>query len=167
MESRSSTGFGSDSGPGVGSQPMETDSATYADGSTVPTVERTSESTAPRARPTTMQSVEEIPVVTDETGERVRESFQLFLDRYVLRESLPPTDGSYVPESEGGVESRAPVYVEQLYAMRDLGRITLYVDFSDVLRYDEVLARAISDQYYRCVHGGYGAVLTRAAFCRS
>lgn len=41
------------------------------------------------------------------------------------------------------------IYVEQLFAMRDYGRTTLYVDFRHILDYDEVLARAISEQYYR------------------
>ena len=39
------------------------------------------------------------------------------------------------------------IYVEQLFAMRDYGRTTLYVDFRHILDYDEVLARAISEQY--------------------
>lgn len=33
--------------------------------------------------------------------------------------------------------------------MRDFGRLTLYVDFRHILQHDEVLADAISDQYYR------------------
>ena len=44
---------------------------------------------------------------------------------------------------------RQPEYVEQLYIMRDYGRTTLYVDYRHILQHDEVLARAISEQYYR------------------
>jgi len=33
--------------------------------------------------------------------------------------------------------------------MRDYGRTTLYVDFRHMLEYDDVLARAVSEQYYR------------------
>lgn len=41
------------------------------------------------------------------------------------------------------------VYVEQIKAMRDSEITTLYVDFTHLLDRDDVLARAISDQYYR------------------
>ena len=87
-----------------------------------------------RARPPTLRNVDEIPVVTDQTGERVREGFQGFLV-------------SFYPARSAATEH--PFYVEQLFAMRDYGRTTLYVDFEHILRYDEVLARAISEQYYR------------------
>lgn len=86
-----------------------------------------------RARPATMPKMEEIPIVTDETGERVRESFAAFLERYM---------GDRPSQSDS-------IYVEQLYAMRDYGRTTLYIDFQHILDHDEVLARAIREQYYR------------------
>lgn len=56
---------------------------------------------------------------------------------------------SFSPSSEPEQKSQHPTYVEQLYAMRDFGRLTLYVDFRHILQYDEVLADAINDQYYR------------------
>ena len=101
-----------------------------------PNVQHEVEMSVNRARPPTLHSIDEIPVVTDETGERVREGFQGFLVRFQPARSAM---------------SEHPFYIEQLYAMRDYGRTTLYVDFEHVLRYDEVLARAISEQYYRFV----------------
>lgn len=41
------------------------------------------------------------------------------------------------------------VYIEQIHTMRDYELTTLYVDYAHLLQRDEVLARAISDQYYR------------------
>lgn len=57
-----------------------------------------------------------------------------------------PLSGSPDPDGDRNTE---PIYIDQIYALRDYGRTTLFVDFSHVLRYEEVLARAISEQYYR------------------
>lgn len=46
-------------------------------------------------------------------------------------------------------QDRAPYYVEQIMALRDYVTTTLFVDFTHVLRHEEVLAKAISEQYYR------------------
>ena len=43
-------------------------------------------------------------------------------------------------------------YVEQIKAMKEFELTTLYVDFSHLLEREEVLARAIQDQYYRYAH---------------
>jgi len=40
-------------------------------------------------------------------------------------------------------------YVEQIYDMKQYDYTVLYVDFSHLLEREEVLARAIQDQYYR------------------
>ena len=85
MDSQSSVGGASD----VGTPRMDTEPGSYSNeipsstGPVVPdhTSENTSELTA-RARPIMVPKMDEIPVVTDETGERVRESFQSFLERY-------------------------------------------------------------------------------------
>lgn len=42
-----------------------------------------------------------------------------------------------------------PIYVQQLHEMRNEGQNTLYVDFTHVMRFNEVLATAILDSYYR------------------
>ena len=52
----------------------------------------------------------------------------------------------------GGTTENELVYVEQIKAMRYSEITTLYVDFSHLLDRDDVLARAISDQYYRYVY---------------
>ncbi|PWN50419.1 putative MCM6-involved in replication [Violaceomyces palustris] len=94
-----------------------------------------------QARPRTMQNVEEVPPVTDEVGERVREGFSFFLENFIDQ----PLSGS--PDPDGDQIDR--IYVDQIKALRDYGRTTLFVDFSHVLRFDEVVARAISEQYLR------------------
>jgi len=48
-----------------------------------------------------------------------------------------------------GAQQSELIYIEQVKAMRDYELTTLYVDFSHLLERDDVLARAISDQYYR------------------
>ncbi|PKI83525.1 DNA helicase [Malassezia vespertilionis] len=134
MDSQSSVGPTSDA-------QMETESGSFSqDATSAPPLvmadNPAAESTAARPRLLTLQRVEEIPVVTDETAERLREGFRAFLESFVSHE-----------DARRG--AKTPTYVEQLYAMRDVGRLTLYVDFNHILHYDEVVARAISDQYYR------------------
>ena len=41
------------------------------------------------------------------------------------------------------------VYVEQIHAMREFELTTLYVDYGHILKYEEGLAEAITEQYYR------------------
>ena len=48
-----------------------------------------------------------------------------------------------------GAQQSELIYIEQVKAMRDYELTTLYVDFGHLLERDDVLARAISDQYYR------------------
>ena len=52
-------------------------------------------------------------------------------------------DGDAAPQ--GG----EPTYIDQIYSLRDYGKTTLFVDFTHLLRHEEVLARAVADQYYR------------------
>jgi len=63
--------------------------------------------------------------------------------------TLPATPTA---DGYGGTTENELVYVEQIKAMRYSEITTLYVDFSHLLDRDDVLARAISDQYYRSVH---------------
>ncbi|CAO1634649.1 unnamed protein product [Sympodiomycopsis kandeliae] len=92
-----------------------------------------------KGRPRNLQNVEEIPPVTDETGERVREGFRDFLQSFVAG-----LDTHEQVSAQGD-----PTYIEAIYALRDYNQTTLYVDFSHILQHGEVLARAISEQYYR------------------
>jgi len=48
-----------------------------------------------------------------------------------------------------GAQQSELIYIEQVKSMRDYELTTLYVDFGHLLLRDDVLARAISDQYYR------------------
>lgn len=50
---------------------------------------------------------------------------------------------------DGGVGRR--FYIAQIKALKDFELTTLYVDFGHLLERETVLAKAISDQYYRSV----------------
>lgn len=98
----------------------------------------------------------------DQTGERVKEDFLVFLERY--REGSTAATGapnSGIPTSEmltgsepmsaGGLpqEHHLPLYLQQLTEMRNEGRSTMYVDFNHLYRYNDVLANAVADNHYR------------------
>lgn len=53
-----------------------------------------------------------------------------------------------VRQATGNEENK--FYIEQIKAMKEFELTTLYVDFSHLLEREEVLARAIQSQYYRC-----------------
>ncbi|EJU01264.1 MCM-domain-containing protein [Dacryopinax primogenitus] len=92
------------------------------------------------------QFEEDVPQVKDQTGEKVRESFEVFLKDYTEDVLLPvtPASDAFPPDVEG-----EKYYITQIHNMKQNETSTLYVDFSHLLERDEVLARAISDQYYR------------------
>lgn len=101
----------------------------------------------------------------DETSEKLRENFLAFLERY--RESsnsdssrltvsssstfgtsemlLSTTQGSEPPLFS---ESN-PLYRQQLSELRNEGLNTIYVDFNHLYRFDDVLANAIAENFYR------------------
>ena len=106
--------------------------------------------------------------IRDETGERIREEFYLFLQRYrpsnealqnpiptseMLTASTPNSAYSEPPSLGMNASLQHPYelrfYVQQLHEMRNDGQTTMYVDFNHVLRYDEVLAVAIVEHFYR------------------
>ena len=69
--------------------------------------------------------------------------------RYTYQVELPDTPKSGAtlrPESDEG-----RFYIDQIKSMREFEITTLYVDFTHLLEREEVLARAIQDQYYRWV----------------
>lgn len=103
---------------------------------------RAERTTPAKSRPRKMLD-DDAPPVIDTTSEQVRDSFRQFLDSY--REEH--ASGSPDPDGDGnGVE---PLYVEQIRSLRSNERTTVYVDFTHVLRFDEILAGAISEQYVR------------------
>ena len=48
-----------------------------------------------------------------------------------------------------GRDSKDKYYIQQIHDMKQYEYTVLYVDFSHLLEREEVLARAIQDQYYR------------------
>ncbi|PLW28505.1 hypothetical protein PCANC_25071 [Puccinia coronata f. sp. avenae] len=95
-----------------------------------------------RRRPRAMRNLEDIPRVNDDTGERVREKFEEFLENFVDQ------------ADQMDVSSPAPsgprrLYIELIKALKEFELTTLYLDFSHLLSTEMVLAKAISEQYYR------------------
>ncbi|ORX33768.1 MCM2/3/5 family-domain-containing protein [Kockovaella imperatae] len=87
----------------------------------------------------------DIPRVKDVTGDKVMESFAMFLENFTEQIALPDTPG----QNDGAQPEETKFYVEQIRAMKDYELTTLYVDFGHLLEREEVLARAIQSQYYR------------------
>ncbi|KDN40343.1 MCM-domain-containing protein [Tilletiaria anomala UBC 951] len=87
-------------------------------------------------------TIDQIPTVTDEVGDKVREGFADFLENFAEE----PISGSQDPD---GDRAGAPIYIEQIRALQEYDKTTLFVDFTHVVQHEEVLARAISEQYYR------------------
>ncbi|EJD45673.1 DNA unwinding-related protein [Auricularia subglabra TFB-10046 SS5] len=88
-----------------------------------------------------------VPTVRDVTGEKVQEAFEIFLKTYTPNVTLGATPGA--DGDEGMEDEEQFLYVQQIRVMKDHDISTLYVDYKHLLLKDEVLARAISDQYYR------------------
>lgn len=78
-----------------------------------------------------------VPKVVDITGEKVRESFETFIEEFVDPEQADDDwDGK--------------IYLAQIEAMKTYEYSTLYVDYQHLLlRENGVLATAILEQYYR------------------
>jgi hypothetical protein len=109
--------------------------------------------------------------VVDETGQKMKDEFLTFLETYICHiaqdnKSHPPCcrfheDGpnampSGMPTSDmlTGTEppqmtSEMPTYRQQLFEMKAEGTNTLYVDFNHLFRYNDVMANAIANGYYR------------------
>ncbi|KAI3403214.2 MCM6 [Candida oxycetoniae] len=78
-----------------------------------------------------------VPKVVDVTGEKVRESFENFVEEFV-------------DEEEVNNHWQGKVYLAQIESMKTYEYSTLYVNYQDLLsRENGVLATAISEQYYR------------------
>jgi hypothetical protein len=97
---------------------------------------------------------EDVPRVTDATGEAVMTSFQTFLETYTTDIAFPATPADPQPGAEG---DPSLYYVEQIKTLKEYEMTTVYVDFSHLLEREEVLARAIQGQYYRCAPPGLQA----------
>ncbi|KAH8917384.1 putative MCM6-involved in replication [Atractiella rhizophila] len=115
-----------------------------------------------RARTAVFRDDVNVPKVRDETGEKVRESWESFVECFGNQKDypLPPVppglehaetadDDASEDEDETGLWLRDRMYLQQIKNFSIFKLTTLYVDFSHLLENEEVLARAISDQYYR------------------
>ncbi len=104
----------------------------------------------------------------DETSEKLRENFLTFLERY--RESSSPgssngASGVIASSSTFGTSEMLlsttqgsepplfsennPLYRQQLSELRNEGLNTIYIDFNHLYRFDDVLANAIAENFYR------------------
>ncbi|GAA5912864.1 hypothetical protein JCM6882_009500 [Rhodosporidiobolus microsporus] len=92
----------------------------------------------------------DIPPIRDETGEKVADLFQAFLEQFSEEDprALPTSSfaASGLPSSAAG---RVHFYIEQVKGMAEFKLTTLYVDYQHLLDSHDVLARAITAQYYR------------------
>lgn len=87
--------------------------------------------------PASVRSAVKVPKVVDVTGEKVRESFEQFIEEFV-------DDGADDDEWQG------KIYLAQIESMRVFEYSTLYVDYQHLVgRENGVLATAILEQYYR------------------
>ena len=78
-----------------------------------------------------------VPKVVDVTGEKVRESFENFIEEFVDPEEL-------------NNHWNGKIYLAQIESMKTYEYSTLYVNYQDLLsRENGVLATAICEQYYR------------------
>lgn len=60
-----------------------------------------------------------------------------------------PAAGPSSTASGEDPSDQTPYYINQVHAMKDFELTTLYVDFSHLMEREQVLAKAIADQYYR------------------
>ncbi|KAL2006286.1 hypothetical protein VTN00DRAFT_9940 [Thermoascus crustaceus] len=83
------------------------------------------------------------PPVVDLAGEKVQQAFEELLETYVEEPS-----SSAIPPSSEMLSDK--YYIAQIHGMRKFGLSTLYVDFTHLTSLDnQILAEAISNQYYR------------------
>lgn len=104
----------------------------------------------------------------DETSEKLRENFLAFLERYRESSSSSGSNGASgvtVSSSTLGTSElllsttqgsepplfseNNPLYRQQLAEIRNEGLNTMYVDFNHLYRFDDVLANAIAENFYR------------------
>ena len=111
----------------------------------------------------------------DETSAKLRENFLAFLERYrEASSSNSSTDPSRLTVSSStlgtsemllsttqGSEAALfsdtnnnPLYRQQLSEIRNEGFNTIYVDFNHLYRFDDVLANAIAENFYRYLYNG-------------
>lgn len=105
----------------------------------------------------------------DETSEKLRENFLAFLERYRESSGQPGTGDAFSGQTPGSstigtsemmlsttqgsepplFSEHQPLYRQQLVELRNDGLNTIYVNFNHLYRFDDVLANAIAENYYR------------------
>ncbi|KDE08602.1 minichromosome maintenance protein 6 [Microbotryum lychnidis-dioicae p1A1 Lamole] len=89
-----------------------------------------------------------IPPVRDDTGEKVTELFQQFLEQFSEDNAGPlPSSSNADPASDAPGPHH--FYIEQIKGMQEFKLSTLYVDYQHLMNARDILARAITEQYYR------------------
>ncbi|GJN87914.1 hypothetical protein Rhopal_000869-T1 [Rhodotorula paludigena] len=90
----------------------------------------------------------EIPAVKDDTGEKVAQLFEGFLEQFSEEDprALPTSSMTGGPSS---TSSGVHFYIEQVKGMAEFKLTTLYVDYQHLLDSHDLLAKAITQQYYR------------------
>lgn len=87
--------------------------------------------------------------VVDETGEKLREEFLSFLEHYREGNTSTSPTSSQLASEPPQMTAELPFYRQQLLEMRNEGTSTLYVDYNHLFRYNDVLANAITGNFYR------------------
>ncbi|EJD01930.1 mis5 protein [Fomitiporia mediterranea MF3/22] len=90
----------------------------------------------------------DVPMVRDALGEQITESFETFLKTFTEEVEL----GAPTPAADDMQDVTAGgtlLYIAQVEIMRDHELTTMYVDFTHILKQDDVLAQAIQTKYYR------------------
>ncbi|KAM0792804.1 hypothetical protein ACM66B_002572 [Microbotryomycetes sp. NB124-2] len=97
------------------------------------------------------RDLEQVPLVRDETGEKVTELFQQFLEQFTDEDAgpMPSSSRAANPTSMMSDATQHHFYLEQIRAMADFKLTTIYVDYQHLLNARDILAKAITDQYYR------------------
>ncbi|GAA5959122.1 hypothetical protein JCM3765_006348 [Sporobolomyces pararoseus] len=91
----------------------------------------------------------DVPPVRDDTGEKVSEMFQGFLEAYNEQDpNALPTSSAPASSATNG-SNRVYYYQEQIKAMAEFQLTTLYVDYQHLLDSHDLLAKAVTQQYYR------------------
>ncbi|KAK4049454.1 MCM DNA helicase complex subunit mcm6 [Microbotryomycetes sp. JL201] len=96
------------------------------------------------------RDLEQVPLVRDETGEKVTELFQQFLEQFTDEDAGPmPSSSRAANPTSMSDATQHHFYLEQIRAMADFKLTTIYVDYQHLLNARDILAKAITDQYYR------------------
>ncbi|KAG0238646.1 MCM DNA helicase complex subunit mcm6 [Actinomortierella wolfii] len=95
---------------------------------------------APKYTP--FEPVRQISKARDETAEKIRSDFEVFIEKFDASRHMAGRLHSQATQPSNP-------YLDQLKMMRNYQGHTMYIDFADLNMYDPVLAGAVAQQYYR------------------